>query len=300
MINNKSEMMAYIMLIFATFFWAGNFIVGKVATLFEIPPITLNFYRWLVAWIILAPFTMKEVFNKALIIKKNLPSIIIMSFTSISVFNSVVYYGLNYTQVLNGVLMISTIPILIIVITSILKTEKVNIFQISGVLVSLLGVVIIITKMDLQRLIHMKLNKGDLWILVAMLSWAIYSIFVKEKKINLPPFVFLQTLITFGIIFLAPIYFLEVASGKYLPLNVPVLLTIGYVVLFAGIGAYVFWNKAVMIIGANRAGVFLHLMPVFSSIMAIMLLGESFAKFHFFGAIFIVVGIFLSSKKVIK
>ena len=300
MINKKSEMMAYIMLILATSFWAGNFIVGKVATLFEIPPITLNFYRWFVAWIILAPFTMREVFKNRLIIKQNLFSIVIMSFTSISVFNSVVYYGLNYTQVLNGVLMISTIPILIITITSVFKTEKVNIYQIAGVSVSLLGVVVIITKMEFQRLINMHLNKGDLWILVAMLSWAIYSIIIKEKKINLRPFVLLQTLITFGVVLLAPIYFLEVASGKHLPLNLPVFLTIGYVVLFAGIGAYIFWNGAVMIIGANRAGVFLHLMPVFSSIMAITLLGESFAKFHFFGAIFIVFGIFLSSKKVLK
>jgi len=197
-------------------------------------------------------------------------------------------------------LMISTIPILIIIITSIFKTEKVNIYQIVGVSVSLLGVVIIITKMEFQRLIHMQLNKGDLWILVAMLSWAIYSIIIKEKKINLRPFVLLQTLITFGVILLAPIYFLEVASGKHLPLNLPVFLTIGYVVLFAGIGAYIFWNRAVMIIGANRAGVFLHLMPVFSSIMAITLLGESFAKFHFFGASFILFGIFLFSKKKLK
>jgi len=297
--NNKSEIKAYIMLILATSFWAGNFIVGKVATLFEIPPVSLNFYRWFFAWIVLAPFTMRQViFNKA-IIKENIFSILTMSFTSISIFNSAVYYGLNYTQVLNGVLMISTIPILIIVISSIFKTEKINILQIFGVLVSLLGVIIIITKMELQKLLHFQLNKGDLWILVAMLSWSIYSIIIKEKKINLQPFVLLQTLITFGVIMLIPFYLLEISSGKYIPLNIPVFLIIAYVVLFAGIGAYIFWNKAVMTIGPNRSGVFLHLMPVFSSIMAIVLLGESFAKFHFVGALFIVTGIFLSSRKIV-
>ena len=144
-----------------------------------------------------------------------------MSFTSISIFNSAVYYGLNYTQVLNGVLMISTIPILIIVISSIFKTEKINIPQIFGVLVSLLGVIIIITKMELQKLLHFQLNKGDLWILVAMLSWSIYSIIIKEKKINLKPFVLLQTLITFGVIMLIPFYLLEISSGKHIPLNIP-------------------------------------------------------------------------------
>ena len=295
--DNKNEIKAYIMLILATSFWAGNFIVGKVATLFEIPPISLNFYRWFFAWIVLAPFTMRQVILSKSIIKKNIFSILIMSFTSISIFNSAVYYGLNYTQVLNGVLMISTIPILIIVISSIFKTEKINIFQIFGVLVSLSGVIIIITKMELQKLLHFQLNKGDLWILVAMLSWSIYSIIIKEKKINLQPFVLLQTLITFGVIMLIPFYLLEISSGKYIPLNIPVFLIIAYVVLFAGIGAYIFWNKAVMTIGPNRSGVFLHLMPVFSSIMAIVLLGESFAKFHFVGALFIVTGIFLSSRK---
>jgi drug/metabolite transporter (DMT)-like permease len=151
--------------------------------------------------------------------------------------------------------------------------------------------------MEFQKLLHFQLNKGDLWILVAMLSWSIYSIIIKEKKINLKPFVLLQTLITFGVIMLIPFYCLEISSGKFIPLNVPVFLTIAYVVLFAGIGAYIFWNKAVMTIGPNRSGVFLHLMPVFSSIMAIGLLGESFAKFHFVGALFIVIGIFLSSRK---
>ena len=295
--NNKIEIKAYIMLVLCAAFWSGNFIVGKVATLFEIPPITLNFYRWVFAWILLAPFTLKELINNISVIKKNILPIIVMAITSISAFNSVVYYALNYTQALNGVLMISTIPILIILITSVFKTEKANINQIIGVIISLSGVIIIITKMDIQRLIHLQLNKGDLWMLVAMLSWAIYSILIKEKKINLKPFILLQTLITLGVIFLLPIYLLEVASGKYLPINLPVALTLTYVVLFAGIGAYILWNKAVMIIGANRAGTFLHLMPVFSSIMAITILGESFAKFHLIGALFIVSGIFLSSKK---
>ena len=285
------------MLILCTAFWSGNFIVGKVATFFEIPPVTLNFYRWLFAWVLLAPFTLKEAFNHIDIIKKNIIAIMIMAVTSISIFNSVVYYALNYTQALNGVLMISTIPVLIIFISSIFKTEKASIYQIVGVGTSLLGVVIIITKLDLQRLIHLQLNKGDLWMLVAMLSWAIYSIIIKEKKINLRPFVLLQVLITFGIIFLFPVYLLELMSGKHLPINIPVLLTITYVVLFAGIGAYILWNSAVMIIGANRAGTFLHLMPVFSSIMAITLLGESFAMFHIVGALFIISGIFLSSRK---
>ena len=195
---------AYIFLVLCTLFWAGNFIVGKVASLFEIPPFSLNFYRWLIAFIILFPFTYKKITENFREIKKKIIPLSIMGFTSITIFNSVVYYSLNFTQVLNGVLMISTIPVLIIFFSSCFTNEKIKINQILGVITSLVGVVIIITKFQLNTLLSLNLNKGDLWILVAMISWATYSIMVKEKKINLDPLALLQTLIFIGLIFLIP------------------------------------------------------------------------------------------------
>ena len=287
---------AYIFLVLCTLFWAGNFIVGKVASLFEIPPFSLNFYRWLIAFIILFPFTYTKIAENFHEIKKKLIPLSIMGFTSITIFNSVVYYSLNFTQVLNGVLMISTIPVLIIFFSSCFTNEKIKINQILGVITSLIGVLIIITKFQLNTLLSLNLNKGDLWILVAMISWATYSIMVKEKKINLDPLVLLQTLIFIGLIFLIPFYLYELHNAQYLKLNIPVLLTVGYVVIFAGIGAYIFWIGAIKIIGPSRSGVFLHLMPVFSSLMAIFLLGERLANFHIFGALFILTGIIVSTK----
>lgn len=287
---------AYIFLILCTLFWAGNFIVGKVATLFDIPPFTLNFYRWLIAFIILFPFTYKKIFNGMNEIKNRIIPLSIMGFTSITIFNSVVYYSLNFTQVLNGVLMISTIPVLIIFFSSLFTNEKIKISQIFGVITSLIGVIIIVTKLDFIKLLSLNLNKGDLWILVAMISWATYSIMVKEKKINLEPLVLLQTLIFIGLIFLIPFYLFEIYNEQYLIINIPVILTIGYVVLFAGIGAYIFWIGAIQLVGPSRAGIFLHLMPVFSSMMAIFLLGERLAIFHIYGAFFILSGIIVSSK----
>ena len=287
---------AYIFLVLCTLFWAGNFIVGKVATLFEIPPFSLNFYRWLIAFIILFPFTYKKISENFDEIKKKIIPLSIMGFTSITIFNSVVYYSLNFTQVLNGVLMISTIPVLIIFFSSCFTNEKVKINQILGVITSLIGVLIIITKFQLNTLLSLNLNKGDLWILVAMISWATYSIMVKEKKINLDPLALLQTLIFIGLIFLIPFYLYELHNAQFLKLNIPVLLTVGYVVIFAGIGAYIFWIGAIKIIGPSRSGVFLHLMPIFSSLMAIFLLGERLANFHIFGALFILTGIIVSTK----
>jgi drug/metabolite transporter (DMT)-like permease len=288
---------AYLMLTLCAFFWSGNFIVGKFATLYEVPPLTLNFFRWLIVWIILIPFTIKDILTNIKIIKEKFYSILLMSITSISIFNSVVYYSLNFTQVLNGALMISTIPVLIIFISFIFRVEKINLNQVLGLILSIAGVVIIITQLEFLRLIHLDLNKGDLWLLVAMLSWAIYSTMLKTHKTGLNYLTFISVIVTLGLIFLFPQFLFEFNNQELIKFNFAFILIISYVVLFAGLGAYIFWNKAVLIVGPSRAGIFLHLMPVFSSFMAIFLLNEKFMNFHIFGAIAIVLGIYLSSKK---
>ncbi len=288
---------AYLMLTLCAFFWSGNFIVGKFATIYEVPPLTLNFFRWLIVWIILIPFTFKDIFLNIKIIKEKFYSILLMSITSISIFNSVVYYSLNFTQVLNGALMISTIPVLIIFISFIFRVEKINFNQVLGLTLSITGVVIIITQLEFSRLIHLDLNKGDLWLLVAMLSWAIYSTMLKTHKTGLNYLTFISVIVTLGLIFLLPQFLFEFNNQDLIKFNFAFILIISYVVLFAGLGAYIFWNKAVLIVGPSRAGIFLHLMPVFSSFMAIFLLNEKFMNFHIFGAIAIILGIYLSSKK---
>ena len=293
--NNNFK--AYLMLILCAFFWSGNFIVGKFATLYEVPPLTLNFFRWLIVWIILIPFTSRDIFLNIKIIKEKFYSILLMSITSISIFNSVVYYSLNFTQVLNGALMISTIPVLIIFISFIFRVEKINLNQVLGLILSITGVVIIITQLEFSRLIYLDLNKGDLWLLVAMLSWAIYSTMLKTHKTGLNYLTFISVIVTLGLFFLFPQFLFEFNNQELIKFNFAFILIIGYVVLFAGLGAYIFWNKAVLIVGPSRAGIFLHLMPVFSSFMAIFLLNEKFMNFHIFGAIAIILGIYLSSKK---
>ena len=288
---------AYLMLVICAFFWSGNFIVGKFATLYEVPPLTLNFFRWLIVWIILIPFTFRDILKNIKVIKKNFYPILLMSFTSISVFNSVVYYSLNFTQVLNGALMISIIPVLIVFISFILKTEKINFNQILGLILSITGVATIVTRLDFSKLINLDLNKGDLWLLVAMLAWAIYSTMLRTHKTGLKYLSFISVIVSIGLIFLLPQFLFEFYNHQVIRFNIPVFFITSYVVLFAGLGAYIFWNKAVIIIGPNKAGIFLHLMPVFSSFMAIFLLNEKLMNFHIIGAIIIIIGIYLSSKK---
>ena len=292
----SKDKIAYIFLIFATLFWSGNFIVGKAASLFEIPPFTLNFYRWTFAWLILAPFTLKEIFQKKEYILENFKLILILGITSITIFNSIVYYSLNFTQVISGVLMISTIPVMIIFFSWILKIEKTNLYQISGVLFSLLGVLVIITKADLNKLLNFNFNKGDLWMVVAMFSWALYSALLKKKKFNLSQISLLQTIISAGLVLLLPAYLVEMFLGYKADIHLPFILTLSYVVLFPGLASFFFWIKGISIIGSNRSGIFLHLMPIFSTIMAILIFKEKFMIFHLIGAILIITGIILSSK----
>ena len=173
---------AYLFLFLSVLFWAGNFIVGKYASYYQIPPFSLNFYRWFFAWLILLPFTFKEIISKKNYILENYKFYILLGITSVTIFNSIVYYSLNFTQVISGVLMISTIPVMIMFISSILKIERTNIFQILGVICSFVGVILIITKANFDLLVNLDFNKGDLTMVVAMLSWATYSALLKKKK----------------------------------------------------------------------------------------------------------------------
>ena len=288
--TNKNNL-AYILLVLTTLFWSGNFIVGKAASTYDIPPFSLNFYRWLFAGLILLPFTFKEIFN-------NIGFFIILGITSITIFNSTVYYSLYYMQVISGVLMISTIPVWIMFISSILGIEKTNKFQIFGVILSLLGVLFIITKSDMNIIKNLAFNRGDLIMAIGMFAWALYSALLKKKSYEISQITLLEVVIITGLIFLIPIYILEMKFGNQIVLGKPFILTLSYVVLFPGLASFFFWIKGIAIIGANRAGVFLHLMPVFGSIMAIILFDEKFMFYHLLGAIFIIGGITLSNKKI--
>ena len=287
---------AAIYLVCATLFWAGNFIVGKTASINEIPPISLNFYRWLVAWLILLPFTFRELIKKKNYILNNIGFFIVLGITAVTIFNSALFYSLKFTQVISGVLMISTVPVMIIFISSLLKIEKTNFFQIIGVGLSLTGVLFIITKADLGLLKNLDFNRGDLIMIIAMLSWATYSALLKKKKYELSQISLLQVVISFGVIFLIPLYFIDMNMGNSIKLEKPFFLTLTYVVLFPGLASFFFWIKGVALIGANRSGVFLHLMPIFGAVMAMIIFDEKFMFYHLLGAVFILMGIILSNR----
>ena len=194
--------------------------------------------------------------------------------------------------------MISTIPVWIMFISSILGIEKTNKYQILGVVLSLLGVLFIITKSDLNLIKNLDFNRGDLIMATGMFAWALYSALLKKKTYEISQITLLEVVIIAGLIFLIPVYILEMNFGKQIIMGKPFILTLSYVVIFPGLASFFFWIKGIDIIGANRAGVFLHLMPVFGAIMAIILFDEKFMVYHILGALFIIAGITLSNKKI--
>ena len=166
---------AYLMLVCATLFWAGNFTLAKFAYLENIPPNSLAFLRWCLVWIILLPFTYKEILKLKNHIKRNLSLFLILGSTSVCIFTSFTYNALNYTQVINASLFNTAIPVTIILVCFLLKIEKTNIFQISGLVISVLGILAIITMIDLNILLTLNYNSGDLFMIGAIIAWGIYS-----------------------------------------------------------------------------------------------------------------------------
>ncbi len=290
--------LAYLFLILATLFWSGNFIVGKFATLFQIPPLTLNVFRWIAVWFILIPFTYKEIYNNLPYIKKNWLVISFMGVITISTFNSVVYFALNYTQVINAVLMLAAIPAATIVLSSLMKIEKTNIYQLLGLLLSIIGIGSIISNGDIQTIISLSFNRGDLWMLVCVITWSLYSTLLKKYKFNFSQFTLIQLMVSVGILFLIPQFFYEKSIGLEIYYNKAFFLILFYVVVFPAIAAYYCWQKGIEIIGPNRSTMFIQLMPLFSAVMAIIIFKEKFELYHFAGAIFILTGIYLSNRKI--
>ena len=289
---------AYIMLVCATLFWAGNFMIGKLAFLENIPPMTLVFFRWSLVWIILLPFTYKEIFKYKDVILNNLPLLFFLALTSVGLFNSFTYLALIHTQVINASLFNTAIPAIIILLCFIFKIEKTNRFQIFGLILAVLGILSIITKLDLNVLLSLNFNKGDLIMIGGGITWGLYSVFLKKKKFTLPLLTLVHVLCTFGLIFVLPQFLYEFSQGHYIKFDINLGYTLIFLALFPSIGSYYCWAGAVSIIGANRAGIFLSLIPLFSTIMAIIIFNEQFHFFHLIGAILIVIGLFLSNKEI--
>ena len=220
--------------------------------------------------------------------------------SSVFLYSSLTYKALNYTQVINASLFNTAVPATIILVCFLLKIEKTNTFQLLGLLISSLGILTIVTKLDLNILLSLNFNKGDIFMIIAIISWGIYSAFLKKRNFEISLLALIQITCTFGLVMLAPAFLIELSQGNSVKINLNLFYILLYVAIFPSIGSYYCWAGAVSIIGANRAGIFLSLIPLFSTFLAMIFFDEKFLFFHFIGSILIILGLFLSNKKILN
>lgn len=263
----------------------------------DIPPITLAFWRWAVALLIILPFSLGHVLKQRDLIRQNWKILTLLAILSVSNFSMFIYMALNSSTVTNTVLINSMIPIFIVLVSWMGFKEKISFRQAVGIIVSLSGLMFIIVNGNLSTLISLRFSRGDLWTVSAGISWALYSVLLRKCPTEFNPLSFLTTIIIIGLFFILPFFIWEISTGKTMNFTQAAIGSITYVALFSSILAYIFWNKAIQIIGANKTGIFIHLMPVFSIILAIIFLNEELREYHVKGTILIFTGIFLTTVK---
>ncbi|MGB4948861.1 MAG: DMT family transporter [Candidatus Competibacter denitrificans] len=284
----------YLLLVLTTLFWSGNFVLGR-AMHAVFTPFALSFWRWAVALLILLPFVGASLWMQRALLRRHWPILLLLSVLGVVNFNTLVYIGLQQTTATNALITLSVTPVLIVGLSFFLLRQTVTVWQAVGILVSLTGVLVIVGRGDIEVLLARQVNPGDLWALAAVFSWALYSVCLRWRPAGLEPLVFQATTMVFGIVILAPLYAWDVAQGHRIAVNFATVSSIGYLALFPSILAYIFWNRAVAELGANRTGQFLHLMPAFGAVLAMIFLGERLYPFHGVGIALIALGIWLAT-----
>jgi drug/metabolite transporter (DMT)-like permease len=285
----------YLLLSITALCWAGNAIVGRLAA-GHIPPVTLSFLRWSIAFLIILPFAWKHLKRDWGAIRARLGMMIVLSVTGIGAFNTLQYWALEHTQALNTLLLQSAGPLFVAVWSLILLGVRLTLAQAGGIALSLTGVLVILLHGDLTALTSIEFNKGDLIFTVALAIFGLYSVLsLKRPKIHGLSFVGF----TFGCgaACLIPLLIWELLSRPVMQLDATNLLTLFYVAVFPSTLAYLCFNRGVQLIGANRAAPFFHVVPVFGSAMAIVFLGERPQLFHIIGFALVLTGVFVASRK---
>ena len=286
-----------LLLILATLLWGGNFVIGR-AVAGDIPPITLAFLRWCVAFIVFLPIAYSRVKREWHMIKANWPAVIVMAITGVACFNTLVYIGVYYTTSINASLMNSSTPIIIYILSFVFLKERLSKFQLIGTALSLAGVIFILSKGSLETLLSFSFNKGDLIVLIAVFCWGVYSLLVKQYAGRLPGYSTFLVTIALGVMMLLPftIYELMTTSVEIVwsPSTIGAILYVG---IIASIVAFLSWNNGVVALGANKASIYLNFIPLFATIFAVLFLDEDLLLTQLIGGLAVICGVLLANKK---
>lgn len=291
-----TRLLPYVLLVLCNLFWAGNWVTGR-AMRDSFGPFALNFWRWLIAALVLAPFVLPQVIRLAPEIRRHWKFLAGLSLCGVVMFQSLVYLGLRNTTAINGVLINSTLPVSMIAISWLMLRDTVSTRQIAGLVVSMLGVVVIVTHGEATRWEGMAFNAGDFWILLAMPVWALYSVLLRHRPPSIGGMPLVLVLALMGLPVLAAGYAVELIWIPQRMPGLPAMAGVLYIGLFASVAAFACWNAAVATVGANVAGFSIHLLPAFGTLLAITFLGERFEMFHLWGVLGIFAGVALATVK---
>jgi len=285
----------YLLLTIPPLCWGSNIVLGRYIA-GHVPPVALSEARWIGAFLLLLPFTLGHVRRDWPAIRRQLPIMLLLSLTGITLYNTLAYAALQETAALNGLLMQSVMPLMIGAWSLILYGDRLTRFQLAGILCSLAGVVAIVTRGDPATILTLTVNRGDAIMVGAVAIYALYSALLKRRP-TIHPMSFLTVTIGFGAVMLAPAYVWEISTGYVFQADGLTVATIVYVILFPSLLAYFAFNRGVGMIGPNRAGPFFHLIPVFGSAMAIVFLGEAPAWYHGVGYALVLAGVALAQRR---
>lgn len=286
---------AYLLLTLMAVFWAGNQVLGR-AVAGHIPPVTLSFFRWALATLLVLPFAWGHVRRDWPVIRENWKLLTFLGVIGGGAFNTLQYMGLNYTTALNSLILNSTGPVVIALSCFLVFGDRMSPLQVLGTAISMAGVLTVVSQGSLATLQGFTLNAGDLLILLAMSTTGIYTAYLRKRP-NIHWLSFLFTLFLASAVFNLPLYVWEAASGAWPEATLFTASAIGYVAIFPSILSYLFYTRGVELIGGVRAGIFMHLIPFFGALLAIGLLGEPLLAAHVIGFGLIIAGVALTSRK---
>jgi drug/metabolite transporter (DMT)-like permease len=282
------------MLSLTALFWSGNVVFGR-GVIDHLPPLGLNFWRWTVAVAILLPFTWRVFAVHRGVILRRWKILSILALLGITGFNSLAYIAFQTTTAINAALINSLMPIIVVAITVIGFREPIGARQILGLASALIGALVILTGGDLETLLALKFTRGDIVMFLGVLGYALYSVLLRYRPPELEGIGLLAVIGVYGLVFALPLYVLETIFLKPMPVSMVSVGMVVYVALFASVLAYTFWNRGVAVVGPNRASLFVNLMPAFTAILAITLLGEALHAFHVAGMALIFGGLLLAT-----
>lgn len=286
----------YLLLTLTVLFWSGNMVVGRGVRA-DLPPIALAFWRWAIAFLCVLPLALPHLKSQWSLLKQGWKTLLLLGLLGVGGYNTFAYIGLQYTVATNAVLLNSFIPIATIAISWAFLGKRLRRGETIGVFISLAGAMTIIARGDPAVLATLSLNLGDIWMLGAVLVWAIYTVGLAKRPAGVDPMLMLAALTAIGLAALAPAYAWELSQGRHMNLHAGSLAAIAYVGILPSFIGYIFYNRGVAEVGPNKASLFIHLMPVFGTLLSALFLGEIPHAYHYAGIALIFAGIWLTTRR---